>query len=267
VENIKQVELPIEAMFPRIFSARSFSLLENKKENTGRISQLYELGFYLGGDGEIIIGEERHKVQFGDIRFVPPGVFLCSTPAYHCYTITFDFGESDTIYKNQVLDRIPTYFSTTGELRKNFEEMIRCINTNEMTGKIRQGAILMELLASIFELFCLENQYCDAVRHCIAYMEEHYGEPITLKTLSRISGYSEIHTLRLFRHDTGRTPHQWLTDIRIGRAREQLTLGDNTLEEIAARCGFSSDSHFKVLFKKAVGITPGTYRKSTVNQY
>ena len=182
-------------------------------EKGGRVSFVYELGFYLGGDGKIVIGDNEYDVHFGDIRFVPPGTFLNSVPEYRCYTVTFDFGESNTIYKNQIIDSIPEYFQTTGELLKQFEELVKSVASTEAVEKIRQGAKLMQLISDIFEMFHLEKKYCKAVRACISYMEENYNDAITLKQLGEISGYSDIHTMRLFRRDTGQTPHEWLTNI------------------------------------------------------
>ena len=266
-EIMRQAELPVESMFPRIFYAREFEFKKTGPEKGGRVSFVYELGFYLGGDGKIVIGDNEYDVHFGDIRFVPPGTFLNSVPEYRCYTVTFDFGESNTIYKNQIIDSIPEYFQTTGELLKQFEELVKSVASTEAVEKIRQGAKLMQLISDIFEMFHLEKKYCKAVRACISYMEENYNDAITLKQLGEISGYSDIHTMRLFRRDTGQTPHEWLTNIRINRARELLTASDKTLEQIASECGFSSDSHFKILFKKTTGITPGAYRRGSSSIY
>ena len=111
-------------------------------------------------------------------------------------------------------------------------------------------------------LFYSKKKYCDAVRSCIAYIEENYGDKVTLEKLGEVSGYSDLHTMRLFKHDTGRTPHEWLTEIRVNRAKELLSDNSKNIEEVATACGFNSESHYKILFKKTTGMTPGVYRKN-----
>lgn len=264
---VKTEELPIDMMLPRIISVREFELKQGECRKNARKSLVYELGFYLSGNGSIKIGDKQYEVNFGDIRFVKPGTILSSKPCYKCYTITFDFGENNTVYKNQILENIPEYFSTTGELCRLFEDILKSFLSTDIHEKLRCKALLMQLLASLFEIFYTSKKYSDAVRLCVAYMEENYNLPITLEKLGELTGYSSIHTMRLFRRDTGQTPHEWLTAIRISRAKSLLTTSSKTIEEIADSCGFNSSSHFKVLFKRVCGITPGSFRKNTHEVY
>ncbi len=259
---MKSLELPVEAMLPRILLAREFELCATTEKTKGRVSYSYEIGFYLGGSGKLCVNGKEYAINYGDVRFTRPGTHLDSTPSYKCYTINFDFGENSTIYRNQILDNIPEYFNTTGELAKQFETVIKCFTSNEVHSKLRANAALMHIIYAVFDTFYSKKKYCDAVRRCIAYIEKNYADKVTLERLGEISGYSDLHTMRLFKHDTGRTPHEWLTEIRVNRAKELLSDGDKNIEEIASACGFGSESHFKILFKRITGITPGVYRKN-----
>ena len=58
----------------------------------------------------------------------------------------------------------------------------------------------------------------------------------------------------------GSSPHQYVLDRRIARAREQLELGGDSLANIAYAFGFSSQAHMTSIFKKRIGVTPGRYR-------
>ncbi len=261
---MKSIDLPIELMLPRVIDAREFKFERRNPRKRQRIAYVYELGFYLGGDGVIFVNGKEYSIHYGDIRFSKPGTILNSSPPYKCYTLVFDFGENNIIYQNQVLDNIPEYFSTRGETARLFERIIRSNRSNDVSEKLHCNALLMQL---IFELFHSNKKYSEAVRLCIGYMEENYKDAITLEKLGEISGYSHIHTMRLFRKETGQTPHEWLTEIRINRAKELLSTESVTIEEIADECGFRSDSHFKILFKKITGFTPGTYRKNISEIY
>ena len=264
---MKNRELPIELMLPRIIDAREYEFDRKMPLKRQRKTYVYELGFYLGGDGSIFAEDREYPVHYGDIRFSKPGSRLNSVPKYKCYTLVFDFGENNVIYENQILDNIPEYFSTRGETGRLFEEIIRANSSNDVSEKLHANALLMQLIFELFHSLHSKKKYSDAVRLCIGYMEEYYKDGITLEKLGEMSGYSHIHIMRLFRRETGQTPHEWLTGIRINRAKELLSIGGITLEEIADECGFRSDSHFKILFKKITGLTPGAYRKNTSEIY
>jgi AraC family transcriptional regulator len=85
---------------------------------------------------------------------------------------------------------------------------------------------------------------------------------IGLEALAIESGYSRAHFLRMFRVATGVTPHQYVLDVRLRRAQDLLRRNEPSLIDIAALCGFSSQSHMTTVFRKRLGITPGEFRRS-----
>lgn len=264
---MKTVDTPIDLMLPRVLLARHFEYKKNMTLSKHRIAHTYELGFYLSGDGEVFINGKSNKIHYGDIRFSIPGTRLNSTPEYKCITITFDFGERGVVCKNQILENIPEYFSTAGELEGAFNEIIKHFNSTSVSAKLKLNASLMQLIAELFNANHSKKKYSEAVRDCIGYIKEHFSDKVTLQELSELSGYSGAHTTRIFKEETGQTPHEWLTNVRINRAKELLAMSEKTLEAIAEECGFASPAHFKILFKKTVGITPGIFRKNANQVY
>jgi AraC family transcriptional regulator len=67
---------------------------------------------------------------------------------------------------------------------------------------------------------------------------------------------------RAFRTTTGMAPHQWLVHRRVAKARDLLSRSNRSLADIAAECGFADQSHFTRVFTRAVGSTPGEYRRA-----
>jgi AraC-like DNA-binding protein len=84
---------------------------------------------------------------------------------------------------------------------------------------------------------------------------------LSLAVLARECGLSTSHFARAFRVSTGLAPHQWLLRRRIERAREALATSDQSLADIATRCGFADQSHFTRLFTRLVGVPPGAWRR------
>ena len=76
----------------------------------------------------------------------------------------------------------------------------------------------------------------------------------------------QFHFSRLFKARTGLTPHRYLLQQRIVRAKSLL--GDPSLHiaEIAARCGFAHQQHFADAFRRSVGLTPTGYRERNAAQ-
>ncbi|WP_181397696.1 AraC family transcriptional regulator [Gracilibacillus dipsosauri] len=90
------------------------------------------------------------------------------------------------------------------------------------------------------------------------YIHECYDEDITLSTLARISGLSEFQFSRTFSKQCGISPHVYLSQIRMEKAKKLLDNGI-TIAEVAVAVGFVDQSHFSRRFKKIFGITPGQY--------
>jgi AraC-like DNA-binding protein len=93
------------------------------------------------------------------------------------------------------------------------------------------------------------------------YLREHLDEQVTLESLAAIADCSVGHLIRLFRQNVGMTPHGYLTQLRLERARILIAEG-LALPDVAYRSGFADQSHLTRKFRKRYGITPGAYAKT-----
>lgn len=84
---------------------------------------------------------------------------------------------------------------------------------------------------------------------------------LDLETLAAESGYSRAHFLRTFKAATGQTPHRYLNELRLQKARELLVGQPAPLIDIASACGFSSHGHLTTAFRARFGLTPSDYRR------
>ena len=84
---------------------------------------------------------------------------------------------------------------------------------------------------------------------------------VSLDELAAEVGLSRSHFSRAFRQSTGRSAHRYLTERRIIRARAMLCRDEQSLVEIALRCGFSSQAHFTDSFRRATALTPLAFRR------
>ncbi len=91
------------------------------------------------------------------------------------------------------------------------------------------------------------------------YMEDNYTETITLTELSKVSGLNKYTLLRNFTMQRGITPYQYLSTIRVNKAKKLLETGVSPIEA-ALQSGFTDQSHFTRFFKTFIGLTPKLYQ-------
>jgi AraC-like DNA-binding protein len=91
------------------------------------------------------------------------------------------------------------------------------------------------------------------------YIEAYYGDDISIDHLAAVANLSRFHFIRVFRHQMGLTPHAYLTQVRVRRAKEFLTQGW-PISAAAVETGFVDQSHLTRHFKRIMGVTPGQYR-------
>ena len=98
------------------------------------------------------------------------------------------------------------------------------------------------------------------LRKVMAFIADNYANDLKLRELAQVAGMSSFHFAREFKRTTGTTPHQYLINFRIERAK--ALLGDEKLPliEVGLRSGFSHQSHFTRLFRRFTGTTPHLYR-------
>ncbi|MDI5982754.1 GlxA family transcriptional regulator, partial [Amycolatopsis magusensis] len=94
------------------------------------------------------------------------------------------------------------------------------------------------------------------------WIEENAHRPLTLADIAAAAGMSSRTLARHFHAETGQSPIQWLTGVRVRHAQELLEITDHTVDRIAAQVGFPSPSNFRTQFAQTVGVNPGAYRKT-----
>lgn len=98
------------------------------------------------------------------------------------------------------------------------------------------------------------------------FIDSHFAEEINLDQIAGKAFFSKFHFIRLFKTVYNKTPHQYLTTVRIDKAKQLLKAGKN-VEEVCYSVGFASIGSFKVLFKRHTKRTPVFYKqKNTVNK-
>lgn len=100
------------------------------------------------------------------------------------------------------------------------------------------------------------------LRRAIEFMHDNFGREIALEEIASAAYLSEYHFARFFKQISGVTPHVYLANLRMERARKLLAETALPISEIASAVGYHSQSHFTKMFKSVTGVTPRAYREA-----
>lgn len=94
------------------------------------------------------------------------------------------------------------------------------------------------------------------------YIRENYSRDISLDDVSREANISPYYFSKLFKDSTGQNFIEYLTNIRIEKAKELLLTTESSMKEICLMVGYSDPNYFSRTFKKNVGVTPTEYKEN-----
>jgi AraC-like DNA-binding protein len=158
------------------------------------------------------------------------------------------------------------YIGVNHELVSMFNELISYIllkkHTNILYGQFIK--IIGEIQTCIGNLDLLLRKHAKQIvllNQSINYMFMHYNEAITVEDAARVSNYSTSRYQYLFKKYMLVTPTQFLTNLRINKAKLHLCHSNLTVKEIARSVGYNDPFYFSKVFKSKTGLSPTEYRQ------
>jgi YesN/AraC family two-component response regulator len=173
------------------------------------------------------------------------------------------FGVLEMMQSDEISRDIPVIVLTGQVLTQ--EDMVRL--NRGVTNVLKKGLFSIEETLAHVEAALARNKNLGSetqrlARKAMAYIHEHYTEPISLKDVARSVGISKEYLARRFHQETGVTLVTYLNRYRIGQAKARLEAGEKNLTEIALEVGFSSGPYFSRVFRQEVGMSPSEYRQA-----
>jgi AraC-like DNA-binding protein len=148
--------------------------------------------------------------------------------------------------------------------------LAKILNLFRNSEPIRESDVSISITQILTSLLNIHSEsgnlfsHSQIVEQSLAYISEHFSEPLSLDVLAKNSNMSPFHFTRVFAAETGLTPHQYLIATRINSAKFLLKNTDMPIKEIAFGSGFNSESGFCATFRKREKMTPGEYRDRVV---
>ena len=104
---------------------------------------------------------------------------------------------------------------------------------------------------------CKSGHDRDSIYHAREYLLQHAQNPPSLSELAKISGINEFKLKQGFKEVFDNTVFGYLSDYRLGQAKDLLLLEKKAIKDVAYELGYSSVQHFSTAFRKKYGVTPG----------
>ena len=218
---------------------------------------IYELVFFLEGEGETFFSGKSHTYEQGHCILYSPLTMHDEQHRTATKTCCLGFVLSDEILPTAHLkkntaplfalkDRI---FSELKNKEPNYPEMLDVI-TKEMAITISR---MNNMNDSHDDQFCIDS--------AIKFIDENYHADLSLPKLAAAYAYSYDYFRHLFKARTGIAPNQYLIRKRLERARQLLVKTSDSVQDISLKCGFDNLSQFSYIFKKHYSIPPTVYRE------
>ncbi|WP_129730225.1 bifunctional transcriptional activator/DNA repair enzyme AdaA [Ectobacillus funiculus] len=106
----------------------------------------------------------------------------------------------------------------------------------------------------------LQSNEEELVQSIKQLIERDYHHALTLEQISLHVGVSKYHLQRVFKRNTGMSPLEYVTKLRIDEASTRLQTTEQTITDIAHDLGYTSSAHFSNVFRQQTGYTPSEYR-------
>lgn len=237
-----------------------------------RMLDYYEIEFYPSDcPGISYVNGMAHRLEKGLIVCGKPGDYRHSRLHFKCCYLYLKVGQSELGRLLNGLDSF-TVVADCEEMTSCFYKMVSHSNETVADALFLHSCadrILYALLwLSQTRLLRLPvpTAQINALSAAKDYINHHYSEKLSLDMLSKRIALSPVYFHKLFKNYYGLTPAEYLLKIRLSAAKQLLITTNASAAEIAAECGFSSQSYFNYSFKKQTGVSPIKYRKTMLSQ-
>lgn len=145
-----------------------------------------------------------------------------------------------------------------------FDDLETVLARIETVDQLREQAREVLVNALVFRDGRNSHRYAGVVKQAHDYIDQHYMDPdMSLNGTAAQVGLSPSHLSAVFSQETGQTFKEYLTEIRIKKAKELLRTTTMKASEICYRVGYSDPHYFSHVFRKNTGLTPREFRQAS----
>ena len=218
----------------------------------------WELVYCTGGQGEFVFDDEVVRYRRGDVVAIPPNVKHINRSDEGFTNIYLNIADATIPYRTvkKITDEAEK------QILRSFNEANYYFNSDIANKELVLSA-LGQLIVSYLIVYIGKNgtsEVVEEIRKNILknFSDVNYHLDVYLKSLP----FSYDYLRKLFKKETGVTPHEYLTRVRMNAAQLLLSGAsrfDYSINETSELCGFSEPLYFSRIFKKRFGCSPSQY--------
>ncbi len=230
-------------------------------------SPCFIIEYIVSGHGYLEINDEKYKLNAGDSYIIHPGDF-CTYYAdkdepYKKYWVNFSFAFffTEMLKSYNINERVFRGMNLSGFFEELFKLEEKFVSNDEIY--IHASRLIFN---AIMDIALHREDNTTSTSKDIAYkvrvlLNKSTSTRISIDDIAKKFYRSKNDITRQFKKKYNTTPHNYLIDLRIGKAKNMLVNSKKSLAEIANHFCFSSEFHFSNTFKKKVGVSPSEFRK------
>lgn len=239
----------------------SFNILdvvELKQKNTkayNRQRNFSALSFRICSDTVIKTDTQSLYMTSGVISYIPARIdYRRISKTDELIAIHFDSSYYNSKNIESFLPENPEKF------KHLFEKILNCWNSKEVGYKYKCSGIFYEILSLCYAQNYKPEPSDTKIKKSVDYILNHYHKSnLSISRVAAESFMSEVYFRKLFKAQYKISPQKYIISLRIQKARELISTGYYTLQEVALMSGYNDYKYFSTEFKKIVGVPPSEY--------
>lgn len=263
VNSIGFESIPEHASYPQTGHPPGYSFSFER----GRILQEYQLLYITKGKGKFSsLHLSNIEITEGTVFLLRPGEWHTYRPdestGWECYWVGFSGAVTGSLQHENTIIQIGYDEEMVALYRKILD-----VSNDERPGyqQLLSG-ILIHLLAYLFyrekDRNWRDKEVFNKMEKARLIIREKINTSISPEEIAASLNMSYTWFRRIFRQYTGLAPAQYITQLKIQKAKELLSVTTMSVKEIALELGYESIDYFSTQFKKQTNTTPGTFRKA-----
>lgn len=257
-----------KSMFFYIHSLGHFYCDHNYKVERDRFDS-YLLMYVAAGEGLVTINNKQQHIKENDIVLIncyKPHIYETNSFMEIIWT-HFD-GNISRDYFNIINERAGNVINSGNStlIQDYLLSMVEDFRKNKIINEAILSCNIQRILAELL-ILSTENpagnpgNSINYIEESIKYIRSNYRKRISLKDISASVCMSPYHFSRIFKRETGYSPYEYVTMLRLNHAKTLLKTTDLSIKEISFECGFNSEMSFITAFKNHTKLTPTKFRR------